>query len=299
MTDQAEQHGISYASAGVDIEAGDRAVELFKPLAKKATRPEVRGGLVDANGFYALTAGKIGEIENTIPFALEDASLNTWIHPKDGTEYSYYPKGSLAGLLLDITIRDASDNAKSLDTVMRELYETTYKQGRGFTSADFWGAVSRAANGRSFVDFSRRYIDGREPYPWDASLRTVGLRIQRDSAPRIGVSTSPDAEGAIRVMEVASGSAAGAAGVRVGDVMLKVGDVAVDDPNFGVKFRSEYVGKPTGSPLPLTVKRGNETLTLRSTLMYGPTAPRIAEDPNASARAVRLRNGILRGTTGK
>ncbi|MDT7765786.1 MAG: phosphoribosylformylglycinamidine cyclo-ligase, partial [Mycobacterium sp.] len=34
MTDQAEQHGISYASAGVDIEAGDRAVELFKPLAK-------------------------------------------------------------------------------------------------------------------------------------------------------------------------------------------------------------------------------------------------------------------------
>jgi predicted metalloprotease with PDZ domain len=258
---------------------------------------EVRGGLVDANGFYALTAGKIGEIENTIPFALEDASLNTWIHPKDGTEYSYYPKGSLAGLLLDITIRDASDNAKSLDTVMRELYETTYKQGRGFTSADFWGAVSRAANGRSFDDFSRRYIDGREPYPWDASLRTVGLRIQRDSAPRIGVSTSPDAEGAIRVMEVASGSAAAAAGVRVGDVMLKVGDVAVDDPNFGVKFRSEYVGKPTGSPLPLTVKRGNETLTLRSTLMYGPTPPRIAEDPNASARAVRLRNGILRGTT--
>ncbi|MGB2919559.1 MAG: phosphoribosylformylglycinamidine cyclo-ligase, partial [Mycobacterium sp.] len=42
MTERAEQHGISYASAGVDIEAGDRAVELFKPLAKKATRPEVR-----------------------------------------------------------------------------------------------------------------------------------------------------------------------------------------------------------------------------------------------------------------
>ena len=45
MTERAEQHGISYASAGVDIEAGDRAVELFKPLAQKATRPEVRGGL--------------------------------------------------------------------------------------------------------------------------------------------------------------------------------------------------------------------------------------------------------------
>jgi S1-C subfamily serine protease len=101
------------------------------------------------------------------------------------------------------------------------------------------------------------------------------------------------------VMEISAGSAAAAAGVRVGDVMLKVGDVAVDDPNFGAKFRAQYLGKPTGSPLPLTVKRGNETITLRSTLMYGPTAPRIAEDPAASARAVRLRNGILRGTTGR
>jgi phosphoribosylformylglycinamidine cyclo-ligase len=50
----AEQHGISYASAGVDIEAGDRAVELFKPLAKRATRPEVRGGLGGFAGLFAL-----------------------------------------------------------------------------------------------------------------------------------------------------------------------------------------------------------------------------------------------------
>lgn len=36
---------VSYAAAGVDIEAGDRAVDLFKPLAERASRPEVRGGL--------------------------------------------------------------------------------------------------------------------------------------------------------------------------------------------------------------------------------------------------------------
>lgn len=54
MIERAEQHGISYASAGVDIEAGDRAVELFKPLAKRATRPEVRGGLGGFAGLFAL-----------------------------------------------------------------------------------------------------------------------------------------------------------------------------------------------------------------------------------------------------
>lgn len=57
MTERAEQHGISYASAGVDIEAGDRSVELLKPLAKKATRPEVRGGLGGFAGLFALRGG--------------------------------------------------------------------------------------------------------------------------------------------------------------------------------------------------------------------------------------------------
>lgn len=52
MTQQNE--GVSYAAAGVDIEAGDKAVELFAPLAKKATRPEVRGGLGGFAGLFAL-----------------------------------------------------------------------------------------------------------------------------------------------------------------------------------------------------------------------------------------------------
>lgn len=57
MTEHAEQHGISYASAGVDIEAGDRAVELLKPLASRATRPEVMGGLGGFAGLFKLRGG--------------------------------------------------------------------------------------------------------------------------------------------------------------------------------------------------------------------------------------------------
>ena len=64
MTDSGKTHGndlgalgITYASAGVDIEAGDRAVDLFKPLATKATRPEVRGGLGGFAGMFALRGG--------------------------------------------------------------------------------------------------------------------------------------------------------------------------------------------------------------------------------------------------
>jgi predicted metalloprotease with PDZ domain len=256
---------------------------------------EVRGGVVDQEGFYALTSAKIGEYVATVPFALEDASLNTWIHPKDGTEYSYYPKGSLAGLMLDITIRDASDNKRSLDTVMRELYETTYKKGRGFTHADFWGAAKRAANGHSFDVFEGLYVDGREPYPWPTMLRTIGLQLVPDSVPRIGVTSAPDPAGAVRVVEVAPGGSAALAGVRVGDELLKVGDIAIADAEFGAKMRARYAGRPSGSPLPIVVKRGTETLTLNGVLAYVQSAPRITEDPSASAKAIKLRNGILRG----
>ncbi len=54
MTDTADERAISYASAGVDIDAGDRAVELFKPLAGRASRPEVRGALGGFAGLFAL-----------------------------------------------------------------------------------------------------------------------------------------------------------------------------------------------------------------------------------------------------
>ncbi|MBV7301988.1 phosphoribosylformylglycinamidine cyclo-ligase [Corynebacterium sp. TAE3-ERU2] len=54
MTDHTPSDGASYAAAGVDIAAGDRAVELIAPLAKKATRPEVRGGIGGFAGLFAL-----------------------------------------------------------------------------------------------------------------------------------------------------------------------------------------------------------------------------------------------------
>ena len=102
----------------------------------------VRGGIIDSTAFLAEVSGNANTVAEAPPTALEDASLSTWIHPVDGSGYLYYPKGSLAGFLLDIMIRDASDNARSLDDVMRQLYQATYKKGRGFAGADWWGTVS-------------------------------------------------------------------------------------------------------------------------------------------------------------
>ena len=201
--------------------------------------------------------------------------------------------------MLDIVVRDASENRRSLDTIMRELYETTYKKGRGFTHADFWGTVSRAAGGWPTDEFERKYIDGRNPYPWQSMLKTAGMRLVPDSTPRIGVTTASDSSGAVRVVDVEAGTTAALAGVTAGDEMVSVGEIAVNDADFGAKFRLRYAGRSSGSPLPIVVKRGVGTLTLRGSLAYAAAAPRITEDPTASAKAIRIRNGILRGTLDK
>jgi predicted metalloprotease with PDZ domain len=256
----------------------------------------VRGGVTDAMAFYNTTAGKINEVNDVPPVALEDASLSTWVHPVNGTGYIYYPKGSLAGFMLDILIRDASDNRRSLDDVLRELYQTEYKRGSGFTNAEWWAAVSRAAAGRSFDGFYDRYIDGREPFPWDSILPVAGLRAVRDPQPRLGIFTAPDSAG-IRVTQLEPGGAAIEAGVREGDYLLAVGDVLVTDPEVGARFRERFARASEGSPITLRVRRLGQTLNLPARLRFSPGAYRIVPDNDAPAKARRIRDGILQGRT--
>jgi len=255
---------------------------------------EVRGGVVDATGFYGLTAEKINEVLAMPPTALEDASLDTWVRPVDGTGDLYYPKGSLAGLMIDILIRNATDNQHSLDDVMRGLYQSAYKHGHGFTTADWWAAVSAAANGKSFSAFSAKYVDGREAFPYDSVFALAGLRTHREQVPRLGVVTQMDGD-QIVVVNVQEASAAAAAGVKPGDVLISVGDIAVEDQQFGAKMRAKYGASIEGSPLPIKLRRGPDTLTLAGHLRFAPGDVTVEPDPQASPKAVRIRDGILKG----
>jgi len=104
----------------------------------------------------------------------ERASWTTWDSAavNDGYTISYYLQGQLLGFLLDLAIRDSTDNAKSLDDVMRYLFDH-YAGERGFTSEDLRGAV-RAATGLDFADFWRQYVSGVAEIPWNDYLEAAG-----------------------------------------------------------------------------------------------------------------------------
>jgi predicted metalloprotease with PDZ domain len=257
----------------------------------------IRGDIVPRGFFYQITQGKIETVNNTVPVALEDASLSAWIGPTDGTASIYYPKGSLAGFMLDILIRDASDNEHSLDDVIKTLYNEAYRQGNGFTEEEFWAATREAAGSGSFEAFHDAYIDGRDVYPWSEILPLAGLELdsQTDRVARIGISTTTDENGTHVASVVAGGSASGA-GVLEGDDLVSLGGIAVEDADFGALFRARFETAAVGSPYEMIVTRDGRTLTLAAELQFADvTTVELRELASAGEKAVRIRDGILTG----
>jgi predicted metalloprotease with PDZ domain len=270
----------------------------------------VRAGLYPDDLFFLLTAGKMEEVAFSPTTSLEDASLSVWVSPRDGSDGIHYSKGSLAGLMLDILIRDATDNTCSLDGVMKDLYTLTYKHGRGFGPNDWWSAVQRAMTGgkdvenarRMVEDFAMRWVDGREAYPWEKILPLAGMRLRADSArvPRLGVQTAAVRDQGVTISGVTPDGAAARAGVRVGDVLLTIGGVAVSDADFGEAFRQRYASEPENSPLSIVVRRDGEMMRLDGKLTFDTQMTRrIEPDPAAPPKALRIREGMLRGTTAR
>jgi predicted metalloprotease with PDZ domain len=114
--------------------------------------------------------------------SLEEASMDAWIkyYRQDenaiNNQISYYDKGEIVNMMLDITIRTASGGAKSLDNVMRYLYDEFYKKDRNYTPEDFQRAAELAA-GRSLEEFFSKYVRGEAEIDFNGILSGVGLRL--------------------------------------------------------------------------------------------------------------------------
>jgi predicted metalloprotease with PDZ domain len=259
----------------------------------------LRAGLWTAEQFLASAQSNIDQIEQIPePWSVEDGSQATWIHEVHiNSSQLYYPKGSLLGFLLDISIRDATDNAHSLDEVMRALYTRHYRQNKGFTTADLLREL-RGAGAPDVETFYRRYIDGRDSLPYESVFAKAGIAFNRQvvTVPFVGVSTGAMPSGQLQVQQITPGSAADAAGVEPGDVLVSIGDIRISgDADWGAAFRTRYRGK-AGQPLSITVQRGGQTQTLTTTVRER-TSSRITltRAPNPTPKQARIWQGIATG----
>lgn len=145
-----------------------------------------RTGLWSKLRFYQDLAQQIGDLQSRPAHqwqSVEESSLDAWLEKYDvynlpDHSISYYNKGQIVGLLLDLTIRDATDNHKSLDDVMRRMYEEYALRGKFYDDSEGIRGVVDEVSGKSWADFFNRYISGTDEIPYDSFLAIAGLEMK-------------------------------------------------------------------------------------------------------------------------
>jgi predicted metalloprotease with PDZ domain len=231
--------------------------------------------------------------------SLEEASFDAWIklyRPDENTvnsTVSYYLKGSIAALLLDLEIRRRSAGRRALDDAMRLLWQRYGREGHGYPDAAVQPLVEEAA-GVPLDDFFARAVRGRDELDLDGPLATVGLRAQVTARlddddrpmPWIGANLAQEGE-RLRVTEALEGSPATAAGVNPGDQIVALDGFRVDKEAFTDRLGA----RRPGDVVRLTLFRRDELLELPVRLgsTADDAAPKkieiaMAENPPAEAR---------------
>ncbi len=274
-----------------------------------------RAGLEDSEAFLRTIADTIGSIENSPASKLMSAEASSMAAPfmdrasyRDRTNLrnsslSYYSKGELIALNLDLLIRRKSHGQRSLDDVMRAAYDefyvkspaaTYYLKGRGYSVDEFANVVSKVI-GSDMNGWFAKYVRGVETLPYDEAFSGVGLRLIRTpshDAYTAGITLEGQDRDAPRLGTLRTGSAAEQAGLQQGDVLLSIAGTPVSRGNW-LAMLNRY---KQGDRVQVSVRRFRRTLDL--TIQLG--APdvydyRIEEIPTAAAEAKRLRAAWLDG----
>jgi predicted metalloprotease with PDZ domain len=193
---------------------------------------QLRGGLLDEGHFEQELASGIGELERRpahLTQSAEESSLDAWLegdayYRRPERSISYYNKGELLGMTLDLAVREASHGQASLREVFQWMNQNYARKGRFFSDSE---GVREAAEAVSHADlgwFFAKYVAGTEEIPWNDFFRGVGLRLAegKNTLADAGFVASRNFDGPMTVAEVTAGSEAERAGLQAGDTVLEI-----------------------------------------------------------------------------
>jgi predicted metalloprotease with PDZ domain len=269
-----------------------------------------RTGLWSTPQFYANLADQIGELQARPAHrwqSVEQSSLDAWyekysLYTRPEESISYYNKGEIVGVLLDLLIRDRTENRASLDDVLRALNEEYAKAGRFYNDSEGLRAVMEdvirkkaPSADTDLADFFRRYVSGADEIPYSDFLARAGWTLRDTSQHRatLGFSVSRDNGTPPGIASVDRESGASEAGLKEGDMLLALNGEAF--PRAPERWLRDH--QPEERVI-VKVQRGGEERSFSFPLgRQTEAAYQITEIASPSEKQRRIRDGILRGVT--
>ena len=198
----------------------------------------LRAGLLDERRYLKGLAAEIGELERRpahLTQSAEESSLDAWLEKYEyyrlpARSISYYNKGYLLGVLLDLQVREATHDSASLGDVLRWMNRNYAQQGQFFPDSDGVQHAAETVSHTSLEWFFQKYVAGTEEIPWDEFFKTVGLHLVRQTisvadpefvAPR-NLNATPV------VASVTPMGEAQHAGLAIGDTILEINGRVAD-----------------------------------------------------------------------
>lgn len=224
----------------------------------------LRAGLVDPARYLKLITRTVNGVAATPGRHVQsvaEASFDAWVKYYRSDEntpnatVSYYTKGALVALLLDLHLRSAGHG--TLDDLMRALWKAA--PGGAVTEDLIFDTVA-AQGGAALRDQLHQWVHGRGDLPLEPALAAAGVEVTREAtsfSTGLGLKLSEGPVSGIQVKSVLAGGPAARAGLSAGDELLAVDGWRMrrlDEANQWVV---------SGQPFELTLVRQQRLRTLR------------------------------------
>jgi predicted metalloprotease with PDZ domain len=220
----------------------------------------LRAGLLDEPHYLNHLAQQITELQTRpahLTQSAEQSSVDAWLEKYPyynlaTRSISYYNKGELLGVLLDLKMRQVTDDQISLEDLFRWMNEHYAKQGKFFNDSEGVRQAVETLSKSDFREFFQKYVSGVDEIPWDTFFRNVGLRVMSDEVTIAdpGFQATRAFDQSPTVVDVKPSSAADHAGLKAGDVVLEI-----DGQRAGRDFARKLADVSPGAVLRLTVSR--------------------------------------------
>lgn len=275
----------AFAACDLSAEVHTRQLWIFEGITSYYDDLALaRCGLITAEGYLELLGRTItrvlrcpGRFEQT----LAESSFNAWtkFYKQDENApnaiISYYTKGALAALALDLKIRGMTDGELALDDVMRVLWRDYGRVGVGLEEGDFERLV-QDITGLDLAAFFELALRSTQDLPLQSLLATVGVHWSvrpalspEDQGGKPATVPEPVLPGAdlgvrivnegseAKVAQVLDQSAAQQAGIAAGDVLIALDGLRLTRENYWARVRRHRAGQR----LPILVFRGDELMS--------------------------------------